>query len=108
MTTHFAGGIHQLLNLALGQVATLNCEAFDGWCAVIGCLIRHEKSPSGYYDSKDNNPFLHSLELVFGLCPNSLNAAREPAQPIWILSRDFATGSGAYPLPPVGTGGGRE
>src|SRR5262245_52341353 len=47
MPTHFAGSIHELLNLALGQVATLDCEAFDGWCAVIGYLICHDKSLSG-------------------------------------------------------------
>ena len=41
------GGFDQPLNLALGEVAALDCEIFSGWCAAIGYLIGHEKSPSG-------------------------------------------------------------
>src|SRR5262245_58290762 len=37
--TVLAGSIHQLFDLAIGEIAALYCEAFDGWCAVIGCLI---------------------------------------------------------------------
>ncbi len=42
-----AGSIHELLDLALGEIAALDCEAFDGWCAAVGYLICHVKSLSG-------------------------------------------------------------
>jgi len=41
------GGLDQPLDFALSQVAALDCEVFSVWCAGIGYLIRHEKSPSG-------------------------------------------------------------
>jgi hypothetical protein len=47
MPAELAGSVHELLDLALGEIATLNCEGFDCWCTGIGCLIRHDKSPSG-------------------------------------------------------------
>jgi hypothetical protein len=40
-----AGGLDKLLDFALGEIAALDCEVFDGWCAAIGYLICHEKSP---------------------------------------------------------------
>src|SRR5262245_38364934 len=59
------GGFDQTRDLALGEIATLNCEVFDGWCAGIGCLFCHEKSPSSQYHWKDNGPFLHKCQRVF-------------------------------------------
>src|SRR5262249_57696472 len=55
MTTaiHLAGRVHQSLDLALGEVAACNCEVFSVWCAAIGYLIRHKKSLSSQYASKD-------------------------------------------------------
>jgi len=49
MTTsaHLAGSVPELLDLALGEIAALDCEVFSVWRAGIGYLIRHEKSPSG-------------------------------------------------------------
>ena len=37
MTTsaHLAGGVHELLDLALGEIAALDCEVFSAWCAAI-------------------------------------------------------------------------
>src|SRR5262245_60701592 len=63
MTTsaHLAGGVHELLDLALGEIAALNCEVFSAWCAVIGYLICHGKSLSCKYDWKNNRLFLHSV-----------------------------------------------
>ena len=43
--TDLAGGVHESLDFALGEVAALDCEAFDAWCDVIGCLICHDKKP---------------------------------------------------------------
>src|SRR5215467_14444423 len=51
MTTsaHLAGSVHELLDLALGEIAALNCEVFSVWCVAIGYLIYHKKSLSSKY-----------------------------------------------------------
>ena len=46
-SAHLAGSVYELSDLALGEIAASNCEVFSVWCAGIGYLIRHEKSPSG-------------------------------------------------------------
>src|SRR5262245_25257630 len=65
MTTsaHLAGSVHELLDLALGEIAASNCEVFSAWCAAIGYLICHGKSRSCKYDWKNNRLFLHRWEL---------------------------------------------
>jgi hypothetical protein len=40
------GGFDQALDLALGKIAAGNCEVYSVWCADIGSLFCHEKSPS--------------------------------------------------------------
>jgi hypothetical protein len=45
--TVLASGVHELLNLALGEIAASNCETFSVWYAGIGYLICHEKRPLG-------------------------------------------------------------
>src|SRR5262249_39759428 len=65
MTTsaHLAGGVHELIYLALGEIAAFDCEAFSVWCAAIGYLIGHGKSLYCKGSWKDNSFFLHSCEL---------------------------------------------
>ena len=46
MPTVLTGSIDELLDLMLGEIASLDCEVFSVWCAGIGYLIRHEKSLS--------------------------------------------------------------
>jgi hypothetical protein len=46
MPTVLTGSIDNLLDLMLGEIASLDCEVFSVWCAGIGYLIRHEKSLS--------------------------------------------------------------
>ena len=46
VTAALSGTLHQLLDLALGEILP-NCEGYSGWCAGIGYLICHDKSPSG-------------------------------------------------------------
>ena len=53
VTRALAGTVHELLNLTLGEILP-NCEGYSGWRASIGYLICHDKSPSGWYDWKDN------------------------------------------------------
>jgi hypothetical protein len=47
VSANLASSVHEPLDLALGEIAALDCEVFSVWCAGIGCLFCHEKSPSG-------------------------------------------------------------
>jgi len=38
-----AGAVHQPLNLALGEVAPLDCQVYDAWCAFLGCRFHAGK-----------------------------------------------------------------
>ena len=38
-----AGAVHQPLNLALGEVAPLDCQVYDAWCAFLGCRFHADK-----------------------------------------------------------------
>jgi hypothetical protein len=38
-----AGVVHQPLDLALGEVAPLDCQVYDAWCAFLGCRFHAEK-----------------------------------------------------------------
>src|SRR5215468_6120689 len=62
--TVLAGSVHELVDLALGEIAAFDCEVFSVWCAAIGYLICHEKSLSRKYDWKHNG-FLHSRQFFY-------------------------------------------
>jgi len=36
MPTVLAGGVYQPLDLALGEIAPVDCEGFSAWCCVPG------------------------------------------------------------------------
>ena len=38
-----AGAVHQALDLALGEVEPLDCQAYDVWCAFPGCRFHADK-----------------------------------------------------------------
>src|SRR5215831_2441803 len=38
-----AGTVHQPLDLALGEVASFNCQVYDGWCTFLGCRFHADK-----------------------------------------------------------------
>ena len=60
MAAMLAGAVHELLDLALGEIAALDCEVFDSWSVAIGYLIGHGKSLSCKDDWKDNSPLFAS------------------------------------------------
>ena len=60
VSADLASSVHEPLDLALGEIAALDCEVFSVWCAAIGHLICHGKSLSCKYDWKDNSLFVHS------------------------------------------------
>src|SRR6516225_7115458 len=39
-----AGAVHQPLDLALGEVAPLDCQVYDAWCAFLGCRFNRGKT----------------------------------------------------------------
>src|SRR5262249_25374346 len=38
-----AGAVHQALDLALGEIASFDCQAYDVWCAFPGCRFHADK-----------------------------------------------------------------
>src|SRR5215831_5195600 len=38
-----AGAVHQPVDLALGEVAPLDCQVYDAWCAFLGCRFHADK-----------------------------------------------------------------
>src|SRR5262245_34033221 len=39
-----ARAVHQPLDLALGEVAPLDCQVYDAWCAFLGCRFHRGKT----------------------------------------------------------------
>jgi len=39
-----SGAVHQTLDLALGEVAPLDCQVYDAWCAFLGCRFHRGKT----------------------------------------------------------------
>ena len=39
-----SGAVHQALDLALGEVAPLDCQVYDAWCAFLGCRFHRGKT----------------------------------------------------------------
>ena len=38
-----AGAVHQPVDLALGEVAPLDCQVYDAWAAFLGCRFHADK-----------------------------------------------------------------
>jgi len=38
-----SGAVHQLLNLALGEIAPPDCQVYDAWGAFLGCRFHADK-----------------------------------------------------------------
>src|SRR5262245_60652279 len=38
-----AGTVHQPLDLSLGEIASLDCQVYDAWCAFLGCRFHADK-----------------------------------------------------------------
>src|SRR5262245_36436560 len=38
-----ACAVHQSLDLALGEIASLDCQVYDGWCAFLGSRFHADK-----------------------------------------------------------------
>src|SRR5262245_40273869 len=38
-----AGAVHEPLDLPLSEVASFNCQIYDGWCTFLGCRFHADK-----------------------------------------------------------------
>src|SRR5262249_34129331 len=43
VATILASAVHQPLDLALGEIASLGCQVYDGWCAFLGSRFHADK-----------------------------------------------------------------
>ena len=43
VATMLTGAVHQPLDLALGEVASLDCQVYDAWGAFLGCRFHADK-----------------------------------------------------------------
>jgi len=55
-----ARAVHQALDLALGEVAPLDCQVYDAWGAFLGCRFHANKLCLRVADCLPYTPFLHS------------------------------------------------
>jgi len=55
-----SGAVHQALDLALGEVAPLDCQVYDAWGAFLGCRFHAGKTCLRVADCLAHIPFLHS------------------------------------------------
>ena len=40
----FAGAVHQALDLVFGEIASLDCQVYGGWSAVLGSRFHRGKT----------------------------------------------------------------
>jgi hypothetical protein len=55
-----AGAVHQPLDIALGEIASLDCQVFDVWCAFYGCRFHADKPCLRGTDCLAYTPLLNS------------------------------------------------
>src|SRR5262249_498753 len=55
-----ASAVHQPLDLALGEIASLHCQVYDAWCAFFGCRFHADKLCLRVFYCMAYTPFLHS------------------------------------------------
>src|SRR5262249_8473533 len=55
-----AGAIDQPLDLALSEIASLDCQVYDAWCAFLGCRFHADKLCLSASYCIGYTPFLHS------------------------------------------------
>src|SRR5947207_9241775 len=55
-----AGAVHQPLDLALGEIASFNCQVYDVWCALLGSRFHGDKLCLRVSDCISYTPLLNS------------------------------------------------
>src|SRR5215470_6555158 len=80
VATMLPSTVHQPLNLALGEVASFNCQIYDGWRTFLGCRFHADKPYLRGTNCLSYTDFLHS---------------RKPAACTVIAMQDGGAGAGA-------------
>src|SRR5262245_49218273 len=60
VTATLAGTVHQALDLALGEIAPLDCQVYDAWGAFLGCRFHADNLCLRVTDCLAYTLFLHS------------------------------------------------
>jgi len=71
------GAVHQPFDLALGEVAPLDCQVYDAWGAFLGCRFHRTKAPLLAAEWRAYTHLLHS-QIETGC--SSWSAARPTAR----------------------------
>src|SRR5262249_35074242 len=79
VATMLSGAVDELVDLALGEVAPLDCQVYDGWCAFLRSRFHADKPCLRARYCLAYTPFLHS---------------RKPAACTVIAMQDGGTGAG--------------
>src|SRR5262249_54727537 len=66
VATILASAVHQPLDRALGEIASLDCQVYDGWSAFLGCRFHADKPCLRVFHCIGYTLFLHSRLLPFG------------------------------------------
>jgi hypothetical protein len=79
-----SGAVHQPVDLALGEVAPLDCQVYDAWCAFLGCRFHADKLCLRVTDCLAQTLFLHSGKGTQASPRRQIGGpARGVAQPGW-------------------------
>src|ERR1700745_218278 len=60
VATVLASAVDQPFDLALDEIASLDCQVYDGWCAFLGSRFHADKPYLRGNDCLAYTPFLHS------------------------------------------------
>src|SRR5258705_3107508 len=71
-----ACAVHQATDLALGEIASLDCQVYDGWCAFLGSRF-HVDKPCLRNDCLAYTLFLHSREGRSGCMERIVTAMQD-------------------------------
>src|SRR5215831_13022574 len=72
-----ARAVHQPLDLALGEIAPLDCQVYDAWCAFLGCRFHADKPCVRAYYYIGYMLFLHSRKGTSGCMERIAMAMRD-------------------------------
>jgi len=85
-----AGAVYQPVDLALGEVAPLDCQVYDAWCAFFGCRFHADKPRLRISYCMGYTRLLHSQILRFDRLRDqpARRAHPTPGKAVWSHLRE--------------------